>query len=79
MEGSGQFLVLAVGLNSQNGNILKLMGAAQGKEEEEESDDDENFDQGSIKSKLLSKNLRIIHFILKEIKEKNFFNSKLSI
>lgn len=56
MEGSGQFLVLAVGLNSQNGNIMKLMGAAQGKDEEESDDDEEeNFSRGSIKSKLLSK------------------------
>jgi hypothetical protein len=27
MEGSGQFLVLAVGLNSQTGIIMSLMGA----------------------------------------------------
>lgn len=41
MEGSAQFLVLAVGLNSQTGIIMKLMGAA--KEEKQ---------QKSCKSKL---------------------------
>ena len=38
MEGSGQFLVTAVGLNSQTGIIMKLLGATK----EEEGDDAEN-------------------------------------
>lgn len=35
MEGSGKFLVLAVGLNSQTGIIMTLLGAT--KEEEGEN------------------------------------------
>jgi Ca2+ transporting ATPase len=52
MEGSAQFLVLAVGLNSQTGIIMKLMGAAKNDEPE---DDDDDFDKVSVKSKLLSR------------------------
>ena len=50
MEGSAQFLVLAVGLNSQTGLIMKLMGAA--KHDETEDANDDNFDKVSVKSKI---------------------------
>ena len=42
MEGSGQFLVTAVGLNSQTGIIMKLLGATNEEEEAEEEDSDED-------------------------------------
>lgn len=51
MEGSAQFLVLAVGLNSQTGTIMKLMGAA--RDDESSLDDDDDFDNISIKAKIL--------------------------
>ena len=41
MEGSGQFLVTAVGINSQTGIIMKLMGATNDEEEDNDDDDDE--------------------------------------
>lgn len=53
MEGSAQFLVLAVGLNSQTGTIMKLMGAA--RDDESSLDDDDDFDKISIKAKILCK------------------------
>lgn len=42
MEGSGQFLVTAVGVNSQSGIIMTLLGATEEKEEEEDDDEEEN-------------------------------------
>ena len=41
MEGSGQFLVTAVGLNSQTGIIMKLLGATNDEEDDDEDDDEE--------------------------------------
>jgi len=41
MEGSGQFLVTAVGINSQTGIIMKLLGATNEEEDEDDGDDDE--------------------------------------
>lgn len=51
MEGSAQFLVLAVGLNSQTGTIMRLMGVTRG--------DDDCFDNVSVKAKLISCNFMI--------------------
>ena len=42
MEGSGQFLITAVGLNSQSGIIMTLLGATA---EQEDDDDDEEEDK----------------------------------
>lgn len=36
MEGSGKMVVVAVGLNSQTGLIMKLLGAAQEQEQKEQ-------------------------------------------
>jgi len=41
MEGSGQFLVTAVGINSQTGIIMKLLGATN-EEDGDDGDDDED-------------------------------------
>jgi len=41
MEGSGQFLVTAVGINSQTGIIMKLLGATNEEEEDGDDGDDE--------------------------------------
>ena len=49
MEGSGQFLVTAVGINSQTGIIMKLLGATN--EEEEDGDDDEEEEKKKKKAK----------------------------
>jgi len=49
MEGSGQFLVTAVGLNSQTGIIMKLLGATN--DEEEDHDDEEEEDDEKKKKK----------------------------
>lgn len=38
MEGTGQFLVAAVGLNSQTGIIMTLLGATNEAEEEDEEE-----------------------------------------
>ncbi len=46
MEGSGRYLVTAVGLNSQTGIIMKLLGAAN----EENDDDDEEEDKKKKKA-----------------------------
>ena len=43
MEGSGQFLITAVGLNSQSGIIMTLLGATA--EQEGDDDDDEEEDK----------------------------------
>ena len=48
MEGSGQFLVTAVGINSQTGIIMKLLGATN---EEEEDGDDGDDDEEEKKKK----------------------------
>jgi Ca2+ transporting ATPase len=41
MEGSGRFLVTAVGLNSQTGIIMTLLGATQKNDDDDDDDDDE--------------------------------------
>ena len=54
MEGSGQFLVLAVGLNSQTGIIMTLLGATEEEEESKESKEKkEKKKKNSKKSKLI--------------------------
>ena len=54
MEGSGQFLVTAVGLNSQTGIIMKLLGATN-EEEEEDDDDDKDGEEDEKKKKKTKK------------------------
>ena len=49
MEGSGQFLVTAVGINSQTGIIMKLMGATN--DEDEDNDDDDDDEEKKKKAK----------------------------
>jgi Ca2+ transporting ATPase len=49
MEGSGQFLVTAVGLNSQNGIIMTLLGATADQEDDE--DDKKEEEKKKKKSK----------------------------
>lgn len=53
MEGSGQILVTAVGLNSQNGIIMRLLGATD--EKEDEKDDDEEKEKKEKENKKVSK------------------------
>ena len=55
MEGSGQFLVTAVGLNSQTGIIMKLLGATNEEEEEEDDDDDKDGEEDEKKKKKTKK------------------------
>jgi Ca2+ transporting ATPase len=54
MEGSGKFLVIAVGLNSQTGIIMSLLGAtADNGVSEETKMDSENTTKTSKKSNLI--------------------------
>jgi hypothetical protein len=50
MEGSGKFLVTAVGLNSQTGIIMSLLGATD-EDEENENDITEESPEDSVKKK----------------------------
>lgn len=50
MEGSGKFLVLAVGLNSQTGIIMSLLGATD-EDEETENEIPEEISDEKKKSK----------------------------
>jgi len=43
MEGSGKMVVTAVGINSQTGVIMKLLGAT--KKEQDEQEKEQNKDQ----------------------------------
>jgi Ca2+ transporting ATPase len=58
MEGSGQFLVTAIGLNSQNGIIMTLLGATAEKDDEDDEDDKKD---NKKKSK---KYLNLINYLL---------------
>ena len=60
MEGSGQFLVTAVGLNSQTGIIMKLLGATN---EDSEDDDDEKKEEDKQKKNKSKKMSRGDYFI----------------
>ena len=51
MEGSGQFLVTAVGLNSQTGIIMKLLGATK-EEEGDDAEDEKKEEEKKKKSKM---------------------------
>lgn len=56
MEGTGQFVVIAVGLNSQTGIIMKLLGATADEEESDEEKKEKKaqkkIDKATKKSKL---------------------------
>jgi magnesium-transporting ATPase (P-type) len=52
MEGSGRFLVTAVGLNSQTGIIMTLLGATG----DDEDNEDENAEQKEEKKKKSKRN-----------------------
>lgn len=50
MEGSGRFLVIAVGLNSQTGIIMTLLGATQEEEIDEDIDEEEEAKKKGFKN-----------------------------
>ena len=68
MEGSGQFLVTAVGLNSQTGIIMSLLGAT------EEEDDDEKEEEDSKK-----KNSDFFLFSFHICQNDNFFKKLINL
>ena len=61
MEGSGQFLVSAIGLNSQTGIIMVLLGATADKE------DDEDDDEEDKKKKKNSNGMYLLYFYFYKI------------
>lgn len=59
MEGSGQFLITAVGLNSQSGIIMTLLGATA----EQEGDDDDDEEEKKKKSNIIFLNINLYSYV----------------